>query len=97
MTDKDNIENKIILIDFSAEWCNPCRIQDPILEDLKKKFEDKVEFKKIDVDEYAELADKYLIRAVPTLIIEKNGKIFKKYVGVTPLNELENTLNDALK
>lgn len=84
-------EKKIVLMDFAAEWCGPCRIQDPILEDLKKKFGDKVEFKKIDVDKDGESADKYLIRAVPTLIIEKDGKIFKKYVGVTSLKELEKT------
>lgn len=90
-------EKKIILMDFAAEWCGPCKIQDPILEDLKKKFEDKVEFKKIDVDKDGELADKYLIRAVPTLIIEKDGKIFKKYVGVTSIKELEKTICEALQ
>ena len=90
-------EKKVIVMDFMAVWCGPCRIQDPILEDLKKKFEDKVEFKKIDVDEKSELANKYLIRAVPTLIIEKDGKVFKTYVGVTSSRELEKALNDALK
>ena len=90
-------EKKIVVIDFSATWCGPCRMQDPILEELKKKFGDKVEFKKIDVDEGGELATKYLIHAVPTLIIEKDEKIFKKYVGVTSFKELEKTLNEALK
>lgn len=90
-------EKKIVLMDFAAEWCGPCRIQDPILEDLKKKFGDKVEFKKIDVDKNGELADKYTIRAVPTLVIEKDGKIFKKYVGVTSLKELEKTIGEALQ
>lgn len=90
-------EKKIVLMDFAAEWCGPCRIQDPILEDLKKKFGDKVEFKKIDVDKNGELADKYSIRAVPTLVIEKDGKIFKKYVGVTSLKELEKTIGEALQ
>ena len=90
-------EKKIVLIDFAAEWCGPCRIQDPILEDLKKKFGDKVEFKKIDVDKDEELASKYLIRAVPTLIIEKDGKIFKQYVGVTSLKELEKSIGEALQ
>lgn|SRR3990167_4594715 len=90
-------EKKIVLMDFAAEWCGPCRIQDPILEDLKKKFGDKVEFKKIDVDKDEELASKYLIRAVPTLIIEKDGKIFKKYIGVTSLKELEKSIGEALQ
>jgi len=90
-------EKKIVLMDFAATWCGPCRLQDPILENLKKKFGDKVEFKKIDVDENDELAKKYAIHAVPTLIIEKDGKIFKKYIGVTSLNELEKAIKDALQ
>lgn len=87
---------KVILMDFMAIWCSPCRIQDPILEELKKKFEDKVEFKKIDVDKENELANKYEIRAVPTLIIEKDGEIFKRYIGVTSKINLEKDLESAL-
>ncbi len=93
---KEMSENKVVLMDFSAEWCNPCRIQESIIEDLKKKFGDKIEFKKIDVDKDNELADKHNIRAVPTLIIEKNGKVFMKYVGVTNLKTLEEKINEAL-
>lgn len=92
-----NENREIVVIDFMATWCGPCKIQDPILEELKKKFKDKVEFKKIDVDQNAEFANKYLIRAVPTLVIEKDGKIFKQYVGVTSLKELEKTIGDALQ
>ncbi len=91
------IEKKIVIIDFMAIWCGPCRIQDPILEELKKKFGDKVEFKKIDIDQNGQLAEKYLIRAVPTLVVEKDGEIFKKYVGVTSLKELEKTIGEALQ
>lgn len=89
--------NKIVLIDFFAVWCSPCRMQDPILEDLKKKYEDKVEFKKIDVDKNGEIADKYNIRAVPTLVLEKDEKILKRYVGVTMFKILEEDIIEALK
>lgn len=88
--------SNVVLIDFMAEWCQPCRMQDPILEELKKKYEDRVEFKKIDVDKENELADKYSIRAVPTLIIEKDGEIFKRYIGVTSKVNLEKDLESAL-
>lgn len=89
--------SKIVLMDFMAIWCNPCKIQDPILEELKKKYEDRVEFKKIDVDKDNELAEKYEIRAVPTLIIEKDGDVFKRYIGVTSKVNLEKDLENALK
>lgn len=95
-TKKEEID-KIILMDFFAEWCQPCKIQDPIIEELKEKFGDKIEFKKIDVDNGGEFVDKYNIRAIPTLIIEKDGKIFEKYVGVTNLYVLEKKINEALK
>ena len=97
ITEEKKEYKKVVLMDFAATWCGPCKVQDPILEDLKKKFEGKVEFKKIDVDKDGGLANKYTIRAVPTLIIEKDEKIFKKFVGVTSFKELEKTLNDALK
>lgn len=89
--------SKVVVIDFMAEWCGPCKMQDPILEELKKKFEGKVEFKKIDVDDNAELANKYQIMAVPTLIIEKDGNILKKFVGVTKAKVLEEIITEALE
>lgn len=87
----------VTLIDFMAKWCSPCRMQDPIIEKLKEKFDGKIEFKKIDIDENSELADKYKIRAVPTLIIEKDGNVLQRYIGVTSLKILEGDIETALK
>lgn len=81
-----------VLLDFFADWCGPCRRQGPILEDLKKKMGDRVEIKKIDVDEHMEMANKYGIRVVPTLIIEKNGKVMHSLEGVTSAETLESLL-----
>ena len=92
--------SKVIVMDFMAEWCGPCKMQDPIMEELKEKFKDdpNVEFKKIDVDdEDSKLTDKYSIRAVPTLIIEKDGNLFAKYVGVTERHMLEKKIKEALE
>lgn len=89
--------SNVILMDFYADWCGPCKMQDPIIDELKKKFDGKVEFKKIDVDTNQELAMKYTIHAIPTLILEKDGKVFKRYTGVTRANVLEEDINAALK
>lgn len=87
---------KPILMDFSATWCGPCRMQKPILEELEKKYKDKVEFKVIDVDENQQLASKYSIHAVPTLIIEKDGVEVKRFMGVTQGSVLSSELDKIL-
>ena len=84
--------SKPVLFDFFATWCGPCRMQTPILEELAKKMGDKVEIKKFDVDQHMDLAEKYGIRVVPTLVIEKDGKVVKSMEGVTDLSTLENLL-----
>ena len=89
--------SKVILMDFSAEWCGPCKIQDPIIEELEEKFKGQVEFKKIDVDANMDMSSKYNISAVPTLVLEKDGEIFKKYIGVTRAAVLEADLKAALE
>ena len=84
--------SKPVLFDFFATWCGPCRMQTPILEELAKKMGDLVEIKKIDVDQHRDLAEKYKIQVVPTLIIEKDGKVIQSMEGVTDLSTLEKLL-----
>jgi thioredoxin 1 len=81
-----------ILYDFFATWCGPCRIQTPILEELGERMGDAVEIKKVDVDQHMDLAEKYGIRVVPTLIIEKDGKVVQMMEGVTDRATLEKIL-----
>jgi thioredoxin 1 len=85
--------SKPVLLDFFADWCGPCKRQGPILEDLKQKMGDKVEIRKIDVDQNMELANKYGIRVVPTLIIEKDGKVIRTLEGVTSADSLESMIS----
>ena len=84
--------SKPILYDFFATWCGPCRMQSPIVHDLAEELKDKVDVQMIDVDQKQELADKYQISVVPTLIIEKDGKEFNRFEGVTDAKTLKKCL-----
>jgi len=86
-----------VLLDFFADWCGPCKRQGPILEELKEKMGDKVEIKKIDVDQHMDMANKYGIRVVPTLIIEKDGKVMRNLEGVTSAEALETILKSLVE
>ncbi len=74
---------KPVVLDFFAEWCGPCKRQGPYLEELKKNMGEKIEIRKLDVDQNMDLANKYGIRVVPTLLIEKDGKVMRTLEGVT--------------
>ena len=80
---------KPVLIDFYADWCGPCRLQSPIVEELARRMGDQVEVKKINVDDNMELANKYRIYVVPTLIIEKDQREIRRIEGLTDASSLE--------
>ncbi len=89
--------NKIILVIFFSERCGYCKMQDPILDELKNSMGNQIEIIKIDIDKDKDMAKKLDIDATPTLFILKNNDVFQKYVGLTYRNELESTINNALK
>jgi thioredoxin 1 len=91
------IENKVILVVFLSERCGFCKTQDPILEELRNSIGNKIEIIKIDIDKERDMANELHVTATPTLFIMKNGDIFQKYVGLTYRNELESSINNALK
>ena len=86
--------SKPILYDFFATWCGPCRLQSPIVDSISQKHGDIIDVKKIDVEQQPDLANKYQISVVPTLIIEKNGKIIHRIEGVTEEQKLEMLIKD---
>jgi len=88
---------KPILIDFYADWCGPCRLQTPKIEELKKRMGESIEIKKINVDYHMDLANKYGIEVVPTLVIEKDGKVVRRMEGLTDTGILEGILKPLVE
>lgn len=96
MNDFNNIiqEDKPTLVDFFATWCGPCRMQGPILEQVKQSVGDKANILKVDIDQNRELAAQYNVRSVPTLILFKNGEAVWRTVGLQQADVLEAKLRE---
>lgn len=90
------IKTGVTLVDFWAPWCGPCRIQGPILNDVAAEIGENAVIAKINVDDNQSIAARYGIRSIPSLIIFKNGKPQKKYIGVQSKQTLINAINPLL-
>ena len=94
---KDNFEEEVVksdkpvLVDFWAEWCGPCRMQLPIVHELAEEITD-AKVGKINVDEQPELARKFMVMSIPTIIVFKGGEVYKKAVGVQQKEQLKEML-----
>ena len=87
---------KPTIVDFWAEWCGPCRMVGPIIDELSKDFEGKAVVGKIDVDANQEFAAKYGVRNIPTVLLFKDGELVSRQVGVAPKKTYEDAINAAL-
>ena len=78
----------LVLMDFYAEWCGPCKMMEPIIDELKVKHPE-VKIKRIDIDKDTELAEQYGVSAIPCFVLEKDGEEVVREVGMMPLKKLE--------
>lgn len=86
----------MLLVDFFATWCGPCKMLAPVLEELAPKFEGKLNIVKVDVDKDSDLAMQFGIMSVPTMILFKDGQPIKQIQGFQPTPQLENLLNQLI-
>ncbi len=90
------IKEGIVVVDFFATWCGPCRMMAPILEDLQEELGDNVKIYKVDVDESEALARKFGIMSIPTIIIFENGQVRQKHIGLWQHDDALDTIKSYL-
>ena len=88
--------NTVVVADFWAEWCGPCKMVGPFIEQLAAEYEGKAAVGKIDIEENDDLATKYAIRNIPTVLFFKNGEVVDKMVGAAPKSAYEEKLKSLL-
>lgn len=84
--------NKPVLIDFYADWCGPCRMMSPIIDEIADEMGEGIKVGKINVDDNQDLAMKYNVMSIPTILVIKEGNVTKTFVGVTDKNEIKEAL-----
>lgn len=99
---KDNFEQEVVnsdkpvIIDFWAEWCGPCRAVAPIMDELANEYEGKIKIGKVNVDNEGELAMKYRIMSIPTVMVYKDGQMVEKIIGARPKEEFAKFIDKNL-
>lgn len=84
------------IMDFWAEWCGPCHVMKPILEEVEGHFKDRINLVKINVDEQPDLSGEYQIRSIPTMIFKKNGIVVDQIIGAVPKDLLVHKIDEHL-
>ena len=95
----DNFETEVInsgqpvLVDFWAEWCGPCRMVGPVIEQLATEYDGKIKVGKLNIDDQGELASKFKVMSIPTIMLFKNGEVVEKVVGARSKDEFEKMIS----
>ena len=90
------IKSGLVVVDFFAEWCMPCVMMGPIIEEMSEKFKGKMNFVKVNIDDNSDLANKQEVSSIPTLVVFKDGKEIDRLIGGMPAEQLEEKLKEYL-
>ncbi len=89
-------KDKVVLVDFFADWCMPCLMMSPVIDDLSDKFKGKIKFGKVDVGENQEIAQKFNVSSIPNFVLFKKGEVADQFIGTIPLEDFEEKLKKHL-
>jgi thioredoxin 1 len=101
--DKNSFKSEVlnsklpVVIDFWAEWCGPCRIFSPVVENISKDYENKVKFYKLNTDENPEIAEAYNVMSIPTALLFENGEVKAISIGAVPLETFRRWLEENIR
>ena len=90
------IKEGLVFIDFFAEWCMPCMMMSPVIDELSEKFKGKIKFGKVNVGEFQEIARKFNINSIPNFTVFRDGEIAEQFIGALPEEDLEEKLKALL-
>ena len=90
------IKNKVVLVDFTAAWCGPCRAMKPLLESLALKYGSKLDVVEIDIDAHKKLATQFMVQSIPTLILFRDGEEIKRFVGLQNESAISPHIDEAI-
>ena len=88
--------DRLVLVDFFATWCGPCKAMHPVLEQLKQRLGDRIRIIKVDVDKHQQTAMQYQVQAVPTLALFRSGRLLWRQSGALPLSQLTEVVQSCL-
>lgn len=92
----NNVASGVVLVDFYADWCGPCRMLTPVVEELAQEMSGKIVVAKVDTDQSVNVASKFEVTSIPTLILFKDGQVVKRVVGLKDLDALRKMVSEAL-